>query len=232
MDATRPVTVAIANDYEVVVRGVLAMLTPFADRVEIVELDAQLQVLTAVDVTLYDTFAAGQVDDTKFDQVLGDQARHVVVYSWNMHPQLVEVALSKGCRGYLDKTIDAESLVDALERVADGDIVVSPTRLPVEPLREEAEALPYQGDWPARTHGLSPREAEVLALIAQGLTNLDIASQTYLSINSVKTYIRSAYRKIGVTRRSQAVLWGIHHDLLPDVMRDTDPEGAPAAAGA
>jgi DNA-binding NarL/FixJ family response regulator len=232
MDGTRPVTVAIANDYEVVVRGVLAMLTPFADRVEIAELDAQVEVATPVDVTLYDTFSANQVDMTPFDDVVGDRARHVVVYSWNMHPQLVEVALSKGCRGYLDKAIDAEALVTAIERIATGEIVVSPTRLPLDPVHEEAEARPHLGDWPGRAHGLSPREAEVLALITQGLTNLDIATRTYLSINSVKTYIRSAYRKIGVTRRSQAVLWGLHHDLLPDVLRDTDPEGAPAVAGA
>jgi DNA-binding NarL/FixJ family response regulator len=225
------VTVAIANDYEVVVRGVLAMLSPFADRVEVAELDAQVAVVTPVDVTLYDTFSASQADDTSFDDVVGDRARHVVVYSWNMHPQLVEVALSKGCRGYLDKAIDAEALVTSIERISRGEIVVSPTRLPLDPVQEEAEARPYPGDWPARTHDLSPREAEVLALITQGLTNLDIATRTYLSINSVKTYIRSAYRKIGVTRRSQAVLWGLHHDLRPDVMRDTDPEGAPAQTG-
>ena len=48
----------------------------------------------------------------------------------------------------------------------------------------------------------------MLALITQGLSNQEIADRTYLSINSVKTYIRTAYRKIGVTRRSQAVALG------------------------
>jgi DNA-binding CsgD family transcriptional regulator len=47
------------------------------------------------------------------------------------------------------------------------------------------------------------------------MSNQDIASQLYVSINTVKTYIRSAYRKIGVTRRAQAVLWAVHHDLGP-----------------
>ena len=79
------------------------------------------------------------------------------------------------------------------------------------------------GDWPGRSAGLSPREAEILALITQGLTNQDIADRVYLSINSVKTYIRSAYRKIDVERRPQAVLWGIANGFRPDSLRTTDP---------
>ncbi len=72
---------------------------------------------------------------------------------------------------------------------------------------------------PARTHGLTAREAEIIALITQGLSNQEIAERSYLSINSVKTYIRTAYRKIGVERRAQAVLWGIKHGFEPDVLR-------------
>ena len=79
------------------------------------------------------------------------------------------------------------------------------------------------GDWPGRAAGLSPREAEVIALITQGLSNQEIADRAYLSINSVKTYIRSAYRKIGVTRRTQAVLWGVDNGFKPDTLRTIDP---------
>jgi two-component system, NarL family, response regulator LiaR len=65
--------------------------------------------------------------------------------------------------------------------------------------------------------GLSEREEQVLALIAQGLTNQEIADRVFISINSVKTYIRSAYRKIGVNSRSQAVAWGLRNGLTaPD----------------
>jgi two-component system, NarL family, response regulator LiaR len=66
------------------------------------------------------------------------------------------------------------------------------------------------------------RESEVIALITQGLSNQEIADRCYLSINSVKTYIRTAYRKMGVARRSQAVLWGIQHGFEPDVGRRVD----------
>ena len=81
---------------------------------------------------------------------------------------------------------------------------------------------PVVGDWPGREQGLSARESEVLALITQGLSNQEIAERTYLSINSVKTYIRTGYRKIGVSRRSQAVAWGMRHGFEPDRMRSID----------
>jgi DNA-binding CsgD family transcriptional regulator len=80
------------------------------------------------------------------------------------------------------------------------------------------------GDWPGRAEGLTHREAEVIALITQGLSNQDVAARTFLSINSVKSYIRSAYRKMAVTTRSQAVLWGVKHGFTPDRVRIKHPD--------
>jgi DNA-binding CsgD family transcriptional regulator len=65
--------------------------------------------------------------------------------------------------------------------------------------------------WPGQAEGLTPRESEVLSLIVSGLSNQDIALRLFLSINSVKTYVRTAYRRMGVRSRSQAILWGIEH---------------------
>jgi DNA-binding CsgD family transcriptional regulator len=64
--------------------------------------------------------------------------------------------------------------------------------------------------------GLTRREVEVLTLIAQGRSNRDIAAELYLSPNSIKTYVRTAYRKIGATSRSQAVAWAIRHGFPVD----------------
>ena len=64
-------------------------------------------------------------------------------------------------------------------------------------------------------------ESEVLSLITQGYSNNDIVETTMLSINSIKSYIRSAYRKIGVTSRSRAILWGIDHGFQPSTSRMT-----------
>lgn len=63
-------------------------------------------------------------------------------------------------------------------------------------------------------HGLSERELQVLTLIATGLTNAEVAREAYLSVNTVKSYIRSAYRKMDVQSRSQAVIWAIDHGVV------------------
>ncbi len=212
----QPVRIALHNDYEVVVRGLQSMLKPFEDRMVVVELDAQMPVARDVELTLYDTFGKAQVDGEDIDAVVENpRAGMIVIYTWNMHPVLVDQAISKGCRGYIDKGMTGEELVKILERIADGEIVVSRTLSPNDHTIPTAET----GDWPGHGAGLSAREAEVLALITQGYTNNDIALRSYLSINSVKSYIRSAYRKINVERRSQAVRWGMENGMLPDKSR-------------
>lgn len=63
---------------------------------------------------------------------------------------------------------------------------------------------------------LTPRETDMIVGIVHGLSNQDIADSLFLSINSVKTYIRSAYRKIGATTRSHAVIWAVTHGFLDE----------------
>lgn len=63
----------------------------------------------------------------------------------------------------------------------------------------------------AGVDGLSAREVDVLRLVARAYTNQEIADALFLSINTVKTYIRTAYRTIGVNRRTQAVVWAVLH---------------------
>ena len=61
---------------------------------------------------------------------------------------------------------------------------------------------------------LTPREASVIRLITNGLSNEEVALHLNLSINSVKSYIRSTYRKIGAGSRAQAVVWGVRNGFL------------------
>lgn len=187
------------------------MLRPFADRVRIVETDIDLSADKPVDLTLYDTFGRTAVDQSTIDEVVSDPTSGVVVvYTWDMQHDLIDMAIARGCRGYLDKSLSAEELVEQLEAVGLGRIVTSPPR---SASAEQVE--PNEQAWPGRDTGLTPREAEVISLITQGLTNAEIAARSYISMNSLKSYIRSAYRKIGVARRAQAVRWGLENGFVP-----------------
>lgn len=212
----RPIRVAVVNDYEIVVAGVAAMLAPHRDRVSVVELDSSLPVLSDVDVILYDTFAAVQGDGVDLDDLVHGGDAKVIIFSWNLDEQLVRAALERGASGYLSKGLDAEQVVAGIEAVHRGETVTPPEST------DSGEST-ANGEWPGRDLGLSAREAEVLALITQGLSNQEIAQRTYLSINSVKTYIRTAYRKIDVSRRAQAVAWGMRHGFEPDRVRSVVP---------
>ncbi len=206
---SHPVTVALVDDYDVVVAGLAHMLGPYRDRVRVVELDANKPVRADVDIALYDSFAQPESDHVEIASLVANPRAHrVVVYTWNFHPDLLHAAHDLGVHGYLSKTLPARELVAALEAVHAGQRFVSQA-----PARAR---LPSGLDWPGRSEGLTDREAEILALITQGKSNAQVAELTYLSPNTIKSYIRTTYRKIGVHSRTQAVLWGVHHGFTPD----------------
>lgn len=217
---TAPIRLALMNDYEVVVKGLSHMLAPYSSRIEIVELGACTRPITDVDLVLYDGFGREQIDGAVQD-VIDQKPGRVVLYSWNLQPELVRASLEKGVAGYLTKSLTADELVEALERIHAGEVVLC-----LDPVSEPD--YPH-GAWPGKEFGLTAREAEILALITQGLTNRDIAARAYIGDNTVKTHIRNVYRKIGVTRRAEAVRWGMRHGFEPDHVRIvTQAESEPA----
>ncbi|MCW2845162.1 MAG: regulatory protein LuxR [Nocardioides sp.] len=215
--AAGPVRLAIVNDYEIVVSGLASMLEEHRERVHVVEINAQTPVLSDVDVVLVDTFGQLPRDGEALADLVRECTAPVVIFSWELPRESIATALTAGAGGYLCKSLKAKEIVDALEAIREGEIIVM-----TNTLSDDDE--PVVGvDWPGQDEGLSPRESEVLAFITQGLSNDEIAQSTFLSINSVKTYIRTAYRKIGVNRRSQAVGWGMQHGFEPASMRTYDP---------
>jgi DNA-binding NarL/FixJ family response regulator len=210
---TRPaIRVALVNDYDVVVAGVARMLDAYGDRVFVAELDTNTPVEDVVDIAMYDNFAQPESDRNEISTLVkSGHARRVVVYTWNFGPRLIESARSQGADGYLSKGLSARDLVAALETVHEGEVVISD---PPQRVRS-APGL----DWPGRGEGLTDRESEILALITQGMSNAEVSDLTYLSPNTVKSYIRTIYRKIEVASRTQAVLWGVQHGFTPDHRR-------------
>ncbi|HEX7323701.1 MAG TPA: response regulator transcription factor [Mycobacterium sp.] len=207
-----PVLVALIDDYAVVLAGLARMLEPYAHRVKVAEIDANKPLATKVDIALFDSFAQSDTDDRIDVLVRSPFACHVVVYSWNLNPDLVAAVLARGVDGYLSKTLPARELVEALEKVHHGTKVVS------DPPASASRGITAL-DWPGRREGLTDRESEILALITQGRSNADVARMTHLKPNTVKSYIRSLYRKVAVTSRTQAVLWGVRHGFTPDHRR-------------
>ena len=195
---SEPVRVAVLNDYELVVAGVASMLQPFADRVAVVELEVRSPVTGDVDVVLYDTFGQAQGDGIDVRTLVPEGVK-VVVYSWNADDGMVDSATRAGVHGYVRKGATAEELVEVIEQVHAGKTVV----------RVSGDGREDVGRWPGQTEGLTAREAEILALICQGLSNEEIGRRAFLGINTIKTHIRHLYRKIGATSRSQAVIWGM-----------------------
>jgi DNA-binding NarL/FixJ family response regulator len=215
-----PVSIALVNDYDIVVMGLAHILDQYQDRVVIAELDTNLAVSDPVDIVLYDTFAQPESDHDEISVLIQNQrARRVAVYTWNFHPNLIDDARKQGVDGYLSKALPARDLVAALEAIHAGDIVISD---PPHRARSIGGL-----NWPGRSEGLTDRESEVLALITQGKSNAEVATLTHLSPNTVKSYIRTIYRKIDVTSRTQAVLWGVHHGFTPDHHRIEHWRGGP-----
>ncbi len=208
----RPITVTLIDDYEIVVTGVAHLFDSYKDRIKVVELAVNAPLKDSVDIALYDSFAQPTAADKDIAKLLHNpKIGAVVVYSWNFHPEQIRLALEEGAAGYISKALTAKELVEALEDVCAGEKVVSPA--------PESDCLSIGLRWPGRVEGLSERESEVLALITQGKSNEEIASLLFLSINTIKTYIRSVYKKIEATNRVEAVLWGIEHGFKPDSRR-------------
>ena len=195
-----PVTVALVDECELVVNGVAAILAGYDDLALIPVRNRRSPVRP--DLILYDPPDLPWPAATEFP--VGGPETQVVVYTWNPSPGLVEAAVRRGARGCLSKSLPADDLANALRRIHKGHLVVDDGERGGSrwrPLREDEELL-------------TGREREVIGLVAAGLSNREIAETMTLSINSIKSYIRSAYRKIGVGSRSQAVLWGVRHGCV------------------
>ena len=216
-----PVLLAIVTHEDVVYRGLASVVTEMGAEFELLGRSAALAVDPGVDVVLYDVagLTGGSTDELEW--LVKETHAAVVAFARDLRPDLASRALEKGVDGAISMSAGAEQIVAVIQAAVAGDLAGD----------NSAEALDYTGN-PSRlgsAEGLSPREVEVMALITQGLGNDDIARRLYLSINSVKTYIRSAYRKAGVTSRSQAISWSVQHGFALDEHRDSGTPDADRA---
>lgn len=120
-------------------------------------------------------------------------------------------ALRGGACGYLLKNIDTEALIEAIRRAADGESVISPqmTGKLVQGVRHPRETLVPPGK-----EKLSPREREILLLLATGVSNKEIARGLELAESTVKIHVQGILRKLGLSSRVQAAVYAVEQGLV------------------
>ncbi len=197
-----PVRVGLITDHAVVRAGVLGMLGPYADRVVIVEIGAESD-LGGADLVLYDVLRLSHGDGKDLETAVKAHPGRVLALARELQPGLAARALGMGAITSVSLGADADELVRAVEDFAAGRLEDGSQT----DLDHQADQRRQQG----RDVNLSPREIDVLGLIVRGRSNEEISEELYITINTVKTLIRSVYRKIDVTTRAQAVAWGVEH---------------------
>jgi DNA-binding NarL/FixJ family response regulator len=227
-----PIRVLLADDQRVVREG-LAMLLGLlpeievagaaADGEEAVELAGRLR----PDIVLMD-LRMPRCDGVEATRLLRERAPDIaaIVLTTYADDRSVLDALRAGARGYPTKDAGAAEIRDALEKVNSGQAVVDPAvqRHLVEAIAD-APVPPAGRDLrtpapPALPDGLTPREAEVLSLIAAGLSNAEIAARLVVSQATVKSHVNHLLAKIGARDRAQAVGYAYRHNLAPPRPRE------------
>jgi len=195
MTLTRVKQVALVNDYEIVLRGLAAMLDPFRDRLRVVELDVDTPPKQSVDLALFDTYGHPHNGVDRVHELANNpRVGYVAVYTWSITTEQCEAVVAAGARGVLAKSDPAEALVHALIAIDGGDLVVSPNF-----------RRPNGYTWPGHDLGLTARESEVAAFLAIGLSNREMADALSISEHTVKSHLKAIFQKTGVASRAQAV---------------------------
>ena len=197
-DATKSVWVDIRTTQQVVAVGFRTIL----ERAE-VPFEITLDTPAAghePDVVLYDVIKLNDGNGSDLEHLLKDTVSTVIAIDRTLKPELGTRAKQRGVEWAITLDITPDELVDVIYDAASGLLEQSN-------VAQEWDPTGFLGG----ADGLSPRESEVLQLVVLGHSNQEIADSIFLSINSVKTYIRSTYRKIRVTTRAQAIVWAIHH---------------------
>jgi DNA-binding NarL/FixJ family response regulator len=139
----------------------------------------------------------------------GDRPRAIALTTYADDASVLG-ALRAGARGYLTKDAGADQIRAAVEAVARGEAALDPA---VQHHVVAALTDPAEHAGPELPDGLTPREAEVLALIAEGLTNAEIADRLVVSAATVKTHVNHIFAKANVRDRAQAVVYAYAHGL-------------------
>ena len=213
-----PVRLVLIDDHEMVIEGLKAMLGGFQSKVRIVGqavgADHAVKVVESIDpdVELCDVRMRGS---SGLDLCLAlrqrDPDRKIVMLSVYDDEQYLFQAQRVGAAGYLLKSIGSDELVRQLELVRDGETAIDPGLA----ARAVDTAARLQRDefWPGARQGLTQRESEILSYMVTGLSNRGIANKLVIGDETVKSHLRSIYRKLAVSDRTSAVATALREGI-------------------
>ncbi len=212
------VRVFLVDDHRLFLSGVRAEL---AGRVEIVgeAVDVEPAVegirATTPDVVLLDVHLPGGGGKAVIEAVRREGANDIVFLALSVSDAADDVigVIRAGARGYVTKTISADDLADAVQRVNEGDAVFSP-RLAGFVLDAFAGDVPAGTALDPELDQLTPREREVLRLIARGYTYKELARRLAVSVKTVETHVSSVLRKLQLSSRHELTRWATDRRLV------------------
>ena len=211
-DGLETVTVVLADDHELVRDGIRAVLENESD-IEVVaqasDADAAARyvlghkpTILVLDLSMPGTPSLELMP--KIAEASPDTA--VIVVTMQNEPVFAKQALQAGAKGFVVKQSAASELVSAVRAVLAGDTYINPS------LGARMAAAPDHTSGPP--DDLTPRELEVLGLIALGYTNPEIADRLVLSVRTVETHRANIQRKTDRTTRAELVAYAFEHDLV------------------
>jgi DNA-binding NarL/FixJ family response regulator len=209
----------VVDDHQMVLDGLRAMLAAYSDQVEIVgeatEPDVAVKVISGQepDITLLDVRLRGSSGLDLCAEIRKRQpACKVVFLTVYDDEQYLYQALRLGAAGFLLKRVRGAELVDHLQRIHQGEVLIDPSL--AAKVAMSVAHLRGGEFWPGARLGLTQRESEVLALMVAGLSNRGIAGRLTVSEETVKTHARGIYRKLDVPDRSGAVAAALREGLF------------------
>lgn len=214
-----PVRVVLVDDHEMVIEGLKAMLGSFRSRVRVigqaVGAESAMSVIMGLspDVVLCDVRMQGSSGLDLCRAVRErDAQRKVVLLSVYEDEQYLFQAMRAGASGYLLKRITGAELVAQIERAHAGQMVIDAGMA----ARAVDTAARMQGDeyWPGVRQGLTQRESEILSYMVTGLSNRAIAARLVIGDETVKSHLRSIYRKLEVRDRTGAVATALREGIF------------------
>ncbi len=211
----RPITVVLADDQPLILAGYQSILSAHPG-VEVVGtadngLDAvEMARRLRPDVCLFDIRMPGMDGIAATRELAGPDVADplpVVIITTFGDDEYVHGALKAGAKGFLLKDAGPELLIQAVRAAAVGDALIAPS---VTIRLLEAFSATAQPP-PVAFEPLSPREAEVMEAVAQGLTNVEISQRLYISVSTTKGHITSLMNKLGARNRVEIAMWAYEH---------------------